>query len=160
MPSYSAALVPNNWFDWNKPIFRNVYLPIFQDIVPLNSTSPEHFLTSGQFIYIYIDVNFKCFWYTWGQNVLLQNSTSKTPEMYVKFTWSDFYVVSTWWCHNMEPLSASQEWERCKKKYTNTYRQVSNIRRTKTLHLKYSRTVLRLSLPNRLKPDVKSRMKM
>ena len=40
------------------------------------------------------------------------------------------------------------------------YRQVSNIRRTKSQHLKYSRTVLWLSLPNPLKPDVKSRMKM
>ena len=40
------------------------------------------------------------------------------------------------------------------------YRQVSNIRRTKFQHLKDSRTVLRLSLPNLLKPDVKSRMKM
>ena len=42
----------------------------------------------------------------------------------------------------------------------NYYRQVSNIRRTKSQHLKDSRTVLRLSLPNPLKPDVKSRMKM
>ena len=40
------------------------------------------------------------------------------------------------------------------------YRQVSNIRCTKYQHLKDSRTVLRLSLPNPLKPDVKSRMKM
>ena len=40
------------------------------------------------------------------------------------------------------------------------YRQVSNIRRTKFQHLKDSRTVLRLSLPNPLKPDVKSRMNM
>ena len=40
------------------------------------------------------------------------------------------------------------------------YRQVSNIRRTKSQHLKDSRTVLRLSLTNPLKPDVKSRMKM
>ena len=40
------------------------------------------------------------------------------------------------------------------------YRQVSYIRRTKSQHLKDSRTVLRLSLPNPLKPDVKSRMKM
>ena len=40
------------------------------------------------------------------------------------------------------------------------YRQVSNIRRTKSQHLKDYRTVLRLSLPNPLKPDVKSRMKM
>ena len=37
------------------------------------------------------------------------------------------------------------------------YRQVSNIRRTKSQHLKDSRTVVRLSLPNPLKPDVKSR---
>ena len=40
------------------------------------------------------------------------------------------------------------------------YRQVSNINRTKSQHLKDYRTVLRLSLPNPLKPDVKSRMKM
>ena len=40
------------------------------------------------------------------------------------------------------------------------YRQVSNIRRTKFQHLKDSRTVLRLFLPNLLKSDVKSRMKM
>ena len=41
-----------------------------------------------------------------------------------------------------------------------SYRQVSNIRRTKSQHFKDSRTVLQLSLPNPLKPDVKSRMKM
>ena len=40
------------------------------------------------------------------------------------------------------------------------YRQVSNIKRTKSQHLKDSRTVLWLSLLNPLKPDVKSRMKM
>ena len=40
------------------------------------------------------------------------------------------------------------------------YRQVSNIRRAKFQHLRDSRTVLRLSLPNPLKPDVKSIMKM
>ena len=38
----------------------------------------------------------------------------------------------------------------------NEYRQVSNIRRTKTQHLKYSRTVLQLSLPNPLKPEVEN----
>ena len=38
-----------------------------------------------------------------------------------------------------------------------TYRQLSNIRRTKSQHIKYSRTVLRLSVPNPLKPDVKSK---
>ena len=45
-------------------------------------------------------------------------------------------------------------------KSTDTYRQVSNIRRTKSQHLKESRTTLRLSLPNPLKSDAKSRMKM
>ena len=40
------------------------------------------------------------------------------------------------------------------------YRQVSNISLTKSQHLKDSHTVLRLSLPNPLKPDVKSKMKM
>ena len=40
------------------------------------------------------------------------------------------------------------------------YRQVFIIRRSKSQHLKDPRTVLQLSLPNPLKPDVKSRMKM
>ena len=40
------------------------------------------------------------------------------------------------------------------------YRQVSNIKRTKSQHLRNHRTVLWLSFPNPLKPDVKSRMKM
>ena len=43
--------------------------------------------------------------------------------------------------------------------YINIYREVSNISRTKSEHLKDSRSVLLLSLPNPLKPDVKSRMK-
>ena len=40
------------------------------------------------------------------------------------------------------------------------YRKVSNIRGTKSQNLNDSRRVLQLSLPNRLKPGVKSRMKM
>ena len=40
------------------------------------------------------------------------------------------------------------------------YRQVSNIRRTKSQRLTDSHIVLRLSFPNPLKPDVTSRMKM
>ena len=40
------------------------------------------------------------------------------------------------------------------------YRQVSNKRRTKSQHFKDYRAVLRLPLPNPLKPDVKSRMNM
>ena len=40
------------------------------------------------------------------------------------------------------------------------YRKVSNIRRTKSQNLNDSCLVLQLSLPNRLKPGVKSIMKM
>ena len=40
------------------------------------------------------------------------------------------------------------------------YGQTSNISRTKSQHLNDSRLVLQLSLPNQLKPNVKSRMKM
>ena len=56
--------------------------------------------------------------------------------------------------------SPMEVWECALFVVSNDYRQVSNIRRTKYQHLKDSRTVLRLSLPNPLKPDVKSRMKM
>ena len=51
-----------------------------------------------------------------------------------------------------------ESWLRSKN--VSEYRQVSNISRTNPQHLKDSRTVLRLSLPNPLEPDVKSRMKM
>ena len=44
--------------------------------------------------------------------------------------------------------------------YTEQYRQVSNIIRTKSQQSQDSHTVLRLSLPNPLKSDIKSRMKM
>ena len=40
------------------------------------------------------------------------------------------------------------------------YRKISNISRTKSSHLNVSRLVLQLSLPNPIKPGVKSRMKM
>ena len=40
------------------------------------------------------------------------------------------------------------------------YRKVSNIRCTKSQNLNDSRYVLQLSLPNPLKPVIKSRMKM
>ena len=39
-------------------------------------------------------------------------------------------------------------------------RKISNIRRTKSPNLNVSRLVLQLSLPNPMKPDVRSRMKM
>ena len=40
------------------------------------------------------------------------------------------------------------------------YRQISNIRRTQSPNLNVPRLVSQLSLPNPLKPVVKSRMKM
>ena len=40
------------------------------------------------------------------------------------------------------------------------YRKVSNIKRTKSKNIEVFRLVLQLSLPNTLKPGVKSRMKM
>ena len=40
------------------------------------------------------------------------------------------------------------------------YRKISNIRRTKSQNLNNYRLVLQLSLPNPLKPGVKSRMKI
>ena len=48
----------------------------------------------------------------------------------------------------------------CPTMFARSFRQVSIISRTQSQHLRYSYTVLRLSLPNPLKPDVKSRMKM
>ena len=56
--------------------------------------------------------------------------------------------------------SSAERTSRVKRITFRTYRQVSNIRRTKSQHLKDSPTVLQLSLQNPLKPDVKSRMKM
>ena len=41
-----------------------------------------------------------------------------------------------------------------------TYREISGITRTKSKNLNDSRLVLQLSLPNQLKPGVKSRIKM
>ena len=40
------------------------------------------------------------------------------------------------------------------------YRKISNIRHTETPNLNVSRLALQLSLPNLMKPCVKSRMKM
>ena len=40
------------------------------------------------------------------------------------------------------------------------YRQTANVSHTKYQHLNVSRLLLQLSLPNPVKPSVKSRMKM
>ena len=45
-------------------------------------------------------------------------------------------------------------------RYVYMYRKVSNISRTKSQNLNDSHLVLKSSLPNPLKPGVKSRMKM
>ena len=44
--------------------------------------------------------------------------------------------------------------------YESNYRKVFNIRRTKFQNLSDSRAALQMSLPNLLKPCIKSRMKM
>ena len=67
-------------------------------------------------------------------------------------------VMRHWWLVCQPPIS--QRIYELIIQIFGIYCQVSNIRRTKSPHLKDSRTVLRLSLPNPLKPDVKSRMKM
>ena len=71
---------------------------------------------------------------------------------------STTYYLSSQYLHQMH-----HKWViNCSDYVRNTYiyRQVSNISRTKSQHLEDSRTVLRLSLRNPLKPDVKSRMEM
>ena len=65
---------------------RDFYLPKFQDIVRLKFWKSWTF-PNFRTISVYTDVNFKCLWYTWGQNVLLQNSSSKNPAMVAQF-WS------------------------------------------------------------------------
>ena len=44
--------------------------------------------------------------------------------------------------------------------HKNEYRKISNIRRKKSPNLNVFRLVMQLSLPNPMKPVVKSRMKM
>ena len=67
----------NNWKTNNEET-RDFYLPKFQDIVRLKFWKSWTF-PNFRTISVYTDVNFKCLWYTWGQNVLLQNSSCKNP---------------------------------------------------------------------------------
>ena len=95
----------------------------------------------------------------------------KMPPMPMMLSYL-LYIVENWPCHDSAALYASHIicYHLCIWIMIGSlsgpaygwcmYRQVSNIRRTKSQHLKDSHTVLRLSLPNPLKPDVKSRMKM
>ena len=66
-------------------------------------------------------------------------------------------LLMAWW-HNKPRHQQAWYWPHFPTIFQfHYYRQVSNIRRTKSQHLKDSRTVL---WQNPLKPDVKSRMKM
>ena len=60
-------------------------------------------------------------------------------------------------CHDISP---ALETLKSNNAVNSQYRQTSNISSTKSHHLNVSRLVLQLSMPNPLKPDVKSRMKM
>ena len=67
-------------------IYRDFYLPKFQDIVRLKFWKSWTFPTSRT-ISVYIEVNFICILCTRGQNVLLQSSASKDPVyIYKKYT--------------------------------------------------------------------------
>ena len=67
-------------------------------------------------------------------------------------------------CFKREPLFAPFErhfvWTKPITQDKHNYRKVCNIRRTKSQNLSVSRPVWQLSLPNLLKPRIKSRMKM
>ena len=63
-------------------------------------------------------------------------------------------------CCSVYWLSIPPQYSDCLVDWRTVYRQDSNISRTKSQNSQDSRTVLRLSLPNPLKPDIKSRMKM
>ena len=84
-------------------------------------------------------------------NSLFRQTTTKISKPFIAaFLWDEPPLTDRFPSQRASNMSET----------VSTYRQVSNIRRTKSRHFKDSRTVLRLSLPNPLKPDVKSRMKM
>ena len=84
---------------------------------------------------------------SWALNTTTSTSTSTSVYYYLSYYIYYYFYV----CYYLSYYLYY---------YVYVYRQVSDIRRTKSQHLTNSRTVLRLSLPNPLKPDVKSRMKM
>ena len=102
------------------------------------------------FLQFYVnDLRFKA----WGPRTFLTEfQTLNTTASARSTTWT------SWSLRRTNPLGESTQGS--SRKHVWYYRQVSNIRRTKSQHFKDSRTVLQLSLPNPLKPDVKSRMKM
>ena len=76
----------------------------------------------------------------------------KIKPLLIKKKQKNYIVLLFQWANVSKPFYVTS--------VGNSYRQISNIRRIRSRHLKDSRTVLRLPLPNPLKPDVKSRMKM
>ena len=73
-------------------------LPKFQDIVQSKFWKFWTF-PNLRTISVYINVNFICLWYTWGQNVPLQNLASKNPaygHWYLSQHWLRYWLVA-WW---------------------------------------------------------------
>ena len=67
------------------PQHRDFYWPKFQDIVRLKFWKSWTF-PNFRTISVYINVNFICLWYTWGQNDLLQNLASNNPVAHLGST--------------------------------------------------------------------------
>ena len=88
-----------------------------------------------------------------------QLSCGKTCQIWMWFSKSNRNIMFTFdRCHSslaeVVPVKYECDWE------YREYRKISNTRRTKSPNLIVSRLVLQLSLPNPMKPGVKSRMKM
>ena len=107
-------------------------------------------------------------------NILHQQSKKEfySLKLCIKLLWccniyrklpTFLFLCICWWFlaifffHNVVNVRSSKPLPNCN---GNKYRKVSNIRRTKLPNLTASRLVLQLSLPNPMKPGVKSRMKM
>ena len=149
------------WLDWLLyvawSVFRNKKIPIFY------STERSHLCCLC--FYILIALMFLCTY------ILLKASSCVTFSVFFA-TKASIICIDSGTCDTIRVslALAIRFFDISINRYTpnhwsgivdfNTYRQVSNIRRTKSQHFKDSRIVLRLSLTNPLKPDVKSRMKM
>ena len=121
----------------------------------------------------------KLYWNEWHRalfiidsgNGLVSSGNKPTPEpMLTKFydirRGQELIYMRSWWQFwnmlinantHLKIYGSGNGWVLIK---TYEYRKVSNIRRTKCQNLNYSRLVLQLSVPNPLKPSVKSIMKM
>ena len=100
-------------------------------------------------------------------NIKLENvkSTSIDLHRYTKCLFEAFWVVKSFSSAVFSHIIMTNNgkicgdiWEDQRSLYE--YREISNIRRTKTQNLNNCRLVLRLSRPNIVNPGVKARMKM